>query len=1149
MTAKSTVKKVVYALLMTAATLLFTLFAYAYFTAAGDDRFNASVNIELLFDRLDRGESEALAQYQKLIYDEKTAANPEYIFDPDGDGTANTAPDGNIFDPNIKWGSEYNPYVISDVRHLQNLSTLTNSGYFKRFFNSEEDTTNVPHFLISTPQGKSVVIDATGITLTPIGSDLYPFLGSVRGGVLDGEDGAAIEIDAEGQSFTAKTSTVYNLTVSASSGYHDIGMFGYIGYTGTVVEGQESFEGTPSRIEDILLADVRVRTTHSFIDDLTAWLDHASHAFKLFAVDGNGNPADGNLTLEVEGNTYTIFRETHHIGILAGHADYATVKNVSLFYSSDDICAIDISCDADNANVNYYSHTGILGTLNHLNSATTIDAHGVSFIKSDGGISDENVSYGFSGGGGLLSGKNPGYILAQNMFALYSYNADSYDEDGDIFIYLAKDEEGNNLCVAETREILWWESETGNYYFTDGVFTFALSSKEDTIEQIWKEGIPSISYGPNSDGGWEFREYPNRQAYKYTLELVDFSDLPDTDTVENDYGYLALLADSAGRLYVIDLAGTSSSSGGMNVVLKDTAQLRDAGTGAGYFSISDITEAEGGKFSFVSSNKLADSFSIVKSRLNSSTFAATTDTSKSFGIGAGYYKGLTSLLSEERFAAFSSNSSSYKDGSGVLGYYTITYTIKYDHTRTGDAQNGFEFSNSVSFTSGGNQVTRTLYPYVGSGQVSLTQTKEDVGRIYFVHYSVDNQTPGSYVHSSNQSFSADSYVLWPRDTYEGSEVWSAGSSYDTDTYKFSKDDESYVLVPLSQLGWRDMNGQNLTDGTHTNRMFNMAEGIKWGVAANILGLSIGTDGLINASVGSDGTKYNIPTGCIAFKVNELTNTEVLPDGSRRSFGKIRVIAAVPSTTTNINPSGEDCFFGIWKGGNDTSSGISVDGFQRRNAQELFRMPMSFYCDDSGASNSPYTTFYLGSATTQNLGSAGGDGNRTSVSANDNTLYRAYLSGQVALMAYEFEVDELGSYIIGASNANMQIVYFSADGVASEGNDGTGKTGQLGALDFVYANGDGEILTVDMGDTDGSAENPSEYYYPSYWLVHLNNRALADTRINNERIYIYRYLDNNQRYVNVALAGDGHVAFSPYHTSSDNTAEAVTGVFPNRREDP
>ena len=48
------------------AAMAFTLLCYAYFTVGSDERFNASVNIELLFDRLDRGESGPLAKYQKL---------------------------------------------------------------------------------------------------------------------------------------------------------------------------------------------------------------------------------------------------------------------------------------------------------------------------------------------------------------------------------------------------------------------------------------------------------------------------------------------------------------------------------------------------------------------------------------------------------------------------------------------------------------------------------------------------------------------------------------------------------------------------------------------------------------------------------------------------------------------------------------------------------------------------------------------------------------------------------------------------------------------------------------------------------------------------------------------------------------------------
>ena len=1147
---KTVIKKAMSVLFLAVAVPIFALFAYAHFSASSEESFNCSVNIELLFDRLNQSEDGALAKYQRMIYEEKLGKNAGYIFDLNKDGTAEEAPDGSAPYTNVRWGTEYNPYVISDVRHLQNLSTLTNSGYFDKFFNSDSDTTDIPHFLLCTTDGKKVLVDATGKTIAPIGNDLHPFIGSLRGAVLEDSEGSGelLALNTSSGSITSDTSVIYNVTVEASSGYHDIGLFGHMSYTRGADAGDGTFEGTPSRVEDILLADVKIRTTHSLIGTelIGDWLNIAAHTFKIYVLNDAGEATD--ITATVDGNSYTVFRETHHIGILAGHVDYTTVKNVSIYYSDEEICAIDISADAEGSDVNYYSHTGILGTLNNLNTSLTMDEHGKSFIDSDGGISDANINFGLTGGGGLLTGVKPGYILAENMFSLYSYN----HEDGNLLIYNAKNKTGDNLCVEETREYFgFWQEGTGNYYFTDGVFTFALSSKEDTIQKIWESTIPTLSYGPDSSDNWTFTEDPDLTAYLYSFSLVRYEDLPSAGVADPEGGkYLAFLADASGNLYIINLSGTTSS-GGLNVALKDSAQINDVGTG-GFINVSSLINAEGGVYELYSSNGSVDSFAVEKSTLGN-TFRSVSSTGKSFGLGGGYQNGFIGIGAGEKYASFASNSSSYKPS----GWFQPTYQITYNHTVSGSATEGYLFSGSVTFEGSNGNVTRTLYPSVGSSAISVSTDSASTSRLYFAKYTVKNETPGSYEYTGSDggSFPLDSYVLWPTNTYAGSDVWAEGDSASTDTYIFEENPENYTLVKLSELNWNYADGKKITDATHTNRMFNMKQGITWGVAANILGLSIGTEGLINAPVGSDGTKYNIPTGCIALKVSELTNSETLSDGTTRNFGKIRVIVAVPSTDTNISPSGEDCFFGIWRGGKDTSSGISVNGFQRRNAQQLMRMPMSFHCANTGYQNNSYVNFYLGEAESINLADQGGKGVRSVVtnSTTDTTLYRSYLSGQVALIAYEFEIDEAGSYIIGSSNTNMQIVYFSADGVASEGSDGTGKTGQLGSLDFVYTNSDGKVLTVKDGDPNESPDElPNTYYYPSYWLVHLNNMATANEKINNEKIYIYRYLANGSRYVNVTVDGDGHVAHSAYNSSADTPSKDSNGTpvgdgsFPNRK---
>ena len=232
-----------------------------------------------------------------------------------------------------------------------------------------------------------------------------------------------------------------------------------------------------------------------------------------------------------------------------------------------------------------------------------------------------------------------------------------------------------------------------------------------------------------------------------------------------------------------------------------------------------------------------------------------------------------------------------------------------------------------------------------------------------------------------------------------------------------------------------------------------------------------------------------------------------------------------------------------------SSGISFSSFDRDDCYAKFEIPKSYLCDTKGANSNSYISFNKANAAQVLLNGAGEKGNRTVITPSaDTTLYKAYLSGDVALVAYEFEIEDVGAYIMGADNSNMQIVYFSADGVASEGSDGTGKTGQLGSIDFVYSS-NSKIIPVTAGDPrEAVTEDTSTYYYPSYWLVHINNKAASDIYVNNERIYIRRYLNGSTRMVNVSVGGDGYVAFSPYNKSADTPYETVAGTFPNKKDE-
>jgi hypothetical protein len=131
-------------------------------------------------------------------------------------------------------------------------------------------------------------------------------------------------------------------------------------------------------------------------------------------------------------------------------------------------------------------------------------------ITVGSGIDSADISYGFQGGGGIASGVLPGYIRADQIDELYGYYAvetngetEYVPAEGKLHLIKAYDQTGLKL-VQEVKN-----SNSTNYYYTDGVFTFALSGGQnpdtsnpdalDTIEDIWEGNVDTIELSSN---GW-----------------------------------------------------------------------------------------------------------------------------------------------------------------------------------------------------------------------------------------------------------------------------------------------------------------------------------------------------------------------------------------------------------------------------------------------------------------------------------------------------------------------------------------------------------------------------------------------------------------------------------------------------------------------
>jgi len=449
--------------------------SYAYFSRKEIYDGYLSGQIELLFDRLN---ATGLTDY----------------------GTA----EGITADGGAEWGTKENPYVISDVKHLYNLSELQRLGYFYKKhlqYNTEDDLTHIPYFLVCTPSYTPVVIDGSSFDgITAIGTNDYPFIGSVKG-----VSGTEVTVGDTGN--TCATSVIHNVSVEGNPFYTDAGLFGHVGFLGELpADGVTEFAGTPSVISNLVLSDVTVSVQSKFWAAVEAFVEEMAFAI------ANGREGHRYSYTELYGKDgyETAPHENHHIGILAGHVEYSTIELVSVFYSSGSVVAMDLSdtTTVGGVEANYLSAAGIVGYLYNMNPKIN-EENGNIIAGSGDSLGD--LSYdviGGSGGGGLDVGNKPGYILAGVIYNKYGYILNNgevveIDKENDEVLKIseATDGEGNPLCEEYTGLSI---GDNGtSYYFYDGVFTFALSSTEDVIESTWYENVPpEFALGQDSADGW-----------------------------------------------------------------------------------------------------------------------------------------------------------------------------------------------------------------------------------------------------------------------------------------------------------------------------------------------------------------------------------------------------------------------------------------------------------------------------------------------------------------------------------------------------------------------------------------------------------------------------------------------------------------------
>ena len=147
--------------------------------------------------------------------------------------------------------------------------------------------------------------------------------------------------------------------------------------------------------------------------------------------------------------------------------------------------------------------------------------------------------------------------------------------------------------------------------------------------------------------------------------------------------------------------------------------------------------------------------------------------------------------------------------------------------------------------------------------------------------------------------------------------------------------------------------------------------------------------------------------------------------------------------------------------------------------------------------------------------------------NDQGYY-TYLGSNIVFVGCSFKVTEPGIYLLAPTVGKMAVSYFSVDGAAGAGGDGTGGS-PLGDIDFVYDDGNNTILTVDKkfsGSHVVSDETPETAYYPSYYYIRMIPDAdykptgandARDGVFPSELLYIRRYLVDDPPQTKLGLS--------------------------------
>ncbi len=819
-----------------------------------------------------------------------------------------------------------------------------------------------------------------------IGTEEFPFVSTIRGVTTANPD----EFVSLPSGEKSNTSVLGNLEVNATENQTDIGLFGNVG----PIERPED-DSPIGTINNLLLYNVMITSTSA----------------------GGTRPNHDNFVTSAP-------YESNHIGILAGHAQYTTISNISVYYSGSNgnpnVKAFNVHNGAGHpAAPKYTTASGIIGYYRDLS-------------LGDGGL--PVTSDGKQDFGGETSGLGLGIVNANDIW--------KFMEDK---TSVGKPAPNAEYSIQETfGPELYGISNVNKDYFQLGVFTFAHSAQtteDDSIVKLWE--TEDNEWKVSTGGNYTHEAVTqNIVARSYNLTQITNHQMKNPSTPQmihqltdelantNKYRYM-LTVEDGGKNYALVRNGATAVPKEIN-----TANFIIPESELEYYTFTPYSQQiqnsnvpPYGTYGYQLTGQLTGLLNNDRDRLHFNEASSPNNTVMQYlGYGKNitrdgtikeiprplriYYDFSTGTLSPTSFMA-SSSAATTKEGVRLVAVANnlpvnvngtrpdaTDYETFFLQRRTSEiasqtaytsysAANGFRVENYHMF----NNVLRSAIARFKLWAV-------DVSNPQVADYDKEIYTP--IVNGNLKTYDMRENVLY----YIGN----ATSNNNSLRYK-------YEYRSLPDLNWQDNSGKRISSLNNAIKMaaptsYYFINTTFWGVVEGI------------PNPGGSGT-IDVPEGSIGFTVQDG------PAGSPKA--KIRVIVAT-DPAQDLNQTIMVSRFG---------SGTN----QKSNRTIVANLPLPPVPGPNHSGTIPI-----------------------SVVDGGITYNNIYPNQNVLLVAYVFEVDVQTvpiTYFLEASQGSANFVYLSSDRISSEDNNTFHENEigmkQLDNIDLVHDTPEGVIATVNHPD--------------------------------------------------------------------------------------